>query len=96
MSLKPHGIMFASFKYGEGRRQDADGRIFYDLNEKTILPYLSPLFDPIEIWTSLDSRQGQQQVWLNILAKKKSKCPRRLKWLSSDQVFLPGSFIYLF
>ena len=70
-SLKPNGIVYASFKYGEGRRKGGDGRIFYDMNEKTIVPYLRPLFEPIHIWVAADSRSGQgHPPWLAILAKK--------------------------
>lgn len=54
-SLKTHGIMFVSFKYGEGRRQDIDGRIFYDLNETTFLPYYIPSLIRLKFGMTLSS-----------------------------------------
>ena len=72
LSLKPEGILYATFKYGHGCRE-ADGRIFYDMNELSILPYLQPHFVPIEIWAIPDNRSiapSPHQAWLNILVQK--------------------------
>lgn len=73
MSLKPDGILFASFKHGYGRR-DVDNRTFYDMNENAILPYLEPLFTPLEIWNTPDDRgiaQSPTKAWLNVLMRKR-------------------------
>jgi SAM-dependent methyltransferase len=72
LALKPESILYATFKYGHGCRE-VDGRVFYDMNEQSILPYLQPHFVPIEIWDTPDNRSvapSPHQAWLNILAQK--------------------------
>jgi len=71
-ALKPSGILYATFKYGDACR-NMDGRTFYDMNETSILPFISPLFAPLEIWITADLRslaQSPDKAWLNILVKK--------------------------
>lgn len=71
-ALKPSGILFASFKYGEGRRE-ADNRIFYDMTECSIEPYLRNLFTPLETWVQVDNGQkapSPSRAWLNIITRK--------------------------
>lgn len=70
-SIKPGGIFYASFKYGDTHRA-VDERDFYDQNEETIAPYLEGLFAPISIWESADTRvqaASPRQSWLNILCR---------------------------
>jgi SAM-dependent methyltransferase len=72
ISLKIGGILYATFKYGHGRRE-ADNRIFYDMDEQSVIPYIQPLFTPIEIWATPDNRSvapSPHQAWLNILVRK--------------------------
>lgn len=74
LSLKKEGILYASFKYGHDSREAPDGRIFYDMNEHSILSYIEQRFVPIEIWKTPDKRSSApspDQAWLRILAKKK-------------------------
>ena len=66
-SLKPDGVLYMSFKYGEfsGER---DGRWFTDLE---VLP--DTLYGPLiqETWISLDVREGTKtQKWYNVISKK--------------------------
>ena len=71
-ALKNEGILFASFKYGNGLRE-ADNRLFSDMNEETILPYLEGLFLPLEIWKSSDTRSQKaaspNKAWLNVICR---------------------------
>lgn len=71
-ALKPSGIFYASFKYGDVERKEGE-RQFFDLNEEVIAPHLENLFSPIEIWESEDNRSVQapspRKSWLNILCK---------------------------
>jgi SAM-dependent methyltransferase len=72
ISLKMGGILYATFKYGHGRRE-ADKRIFYDMDEQSVISYIQPLFTPIEIWATPDNRSvapSPHQAWLNILVRK--------------------------
>lgn len=72
-ALRPSGILFASFKYGDSMRQ-VEERSFFDMNETSIKPYLEGLFTPLEIWKSADSRSSvaasPDKSWLNIIAKR--------------------------
>ena len=71
-ALKPSGIFYASFKYGDSLR-NVDEREFFDMNKTSIQPYLEGLFEPISIWESADTRSSRapspRKSWLNILCK---------------------------
>lgn len=73
-ALKPDGVFYASYKYGENK-MTVEGREFFNMTETTILPYLQDLFEIIEIWKSDDTRSrvapSADKSWLNILVKKK-------------------------
>lgn len=70
-SLKPEGMMYASFKYGdfEGER---GGRYFVDLKEDTVTKLFTDVGLKIEkMWITGDARPGRgDEKWINILAKK--------------------------
>lgn len=72
-SLLPSGILYASFKYGTCMRKSSD-RVFFDMNETTIKPYLKGLFYPLEMWKSEDVRSqvapSPDKSWLNFIAKR--------------------------
>ena len=72
-ALKPNGIFFACFKHGNGRRIVED-RVFYDMDEKIILPYVKGLFHVIENWQSPDNiskiAPSSSKTWLNMLCQK--------------------------
>ena len=73
-SLKPSGIFFASYKYGETHMPTLE-RDFYNMNESMVLPYFEGLFDVLEIWTEKDTRSkkspSQDAMILNFIARKK-------------------------
>lgn len=71
-ALKPGGVWYVSFKYGEGERE-VDGRRFTDRDEASLRRMLA-LVQEIEIkslWTTLDKRPGRDEVWLNGVLQKK-------------------------
>lgn len=74
-ALLPSGILFASFKYGTSMRRTED-RIFFDMDEASIEPYLKGLFVPLEIWKSADTRSAvapsPDKSWLNFIARRVS------------------------
>lgn len=70
-ALKPQGILYASFKYGEfeGER---NGRYFHDLKEeKAKKLFSSSGFKVINMWITGDVREGRgDELWLNIVCEK--------------------------
>ena len=70
-SLNLSGTLYASFKYGNGERNEG-GRHFTDLNEvrlKDLLIEVSQL-DLLESWVTGDQRTDRSQQWLNFTCKK--------------------------
>ena len=70
-ALKPEGILYVSFKYGdyEGTR---NGRYFIDLTEKAMAGILSevPGLNILETWITGDVREGRaSELWLNMILK---------------------------
>lgn len=72
-ALHLDGILYASFKYGTSMRK-TEGRFFYDMDESSIRPYLKGLFNPLEIWKSVDTRSqvapSPDKSWLNVIARR--------------------------
>jgi SAM-dependent methyltransferase len=72
-ALKPGGIFYGSYKYGEGH-MSVKGREFYNMNEETVLPYLEDLFEVIEICQTEDTRSqvapSPDNAWLNFIVRK--------------------------
>jgi SAM-dependent methyltransferase len=71
-ALKPGGILYASFKYGDfsGER---NGRTFTDLDEKCFSELLKEIqgLKIIETWITVDQRKERvEEKWLNALLKK--------------------------
>ncbi|WP_180010045.1 bifunctional 2-polyprenyl-6-hydroxyphenol methylase/3-demethylubiquinol 3-O-methyltransferase UbiG [Acinetobacter sp. YH16055] len=70
-TLKPDGVLYMSFKYGDSDREK-DGRAFTDLNEEQA-EALRNQFDDVEQikqWMTVDQRPDRQEKWLNLLWKK--------------------------
>ncbi|MDP1371840.1 class I SAM-dependent methyltransferase [Acinetobacter lwoffii] len=70
-ALKPNGVLYMSFKYGNGDRQK-DGRQFTDLDEEQA-EALRKQFDyvqKIKQWITEDKRPERQEYWLNLIWKK--------------------------
>lgn len=70
-ALKPHGVLYGSFKYGEGEVQ-RDGRTFTNQTETTLANLMTtvPSLIPIEFWISRDVRPGRADQWLNFLCQR--------------------------
>ena len=72
-ALKPRGIFYASFKYGdfEGER---NGRYFTDLTEERLIKLFKPIenFEIIETFVTKDVRKGREEEhWLNMIGIKR-------------------------
>ena len=72
-SLKPNGVFYASYKYGDSYMETSD-RDFYNMNENKVLHYFSGLFDVIELWQKKDNRSkvapSPEGMWLNFIVRK--------------------------
>jgi SAM-dependent methyltransferase len=77
-ALKPQGVIYASFKYGQGER-DHNGRRFTDLNEAGLAALLQAVhcLDELETWVTTDLRPGREtESWLNtVLVAGARPCP---------------------
>lgn len=73
--LAPGGVVYASYKLGEGERVDALGRPFTDATEQRLRAWLTPLpgVTQVRTWVNADQRQGESQTWLNALIQRESK-----------------------
>jgi SAM-dependent methyltransferase len=70
-ALKPNGVLYMSFKYGDSDREK-DGRAFTDLNEEQA-EALREQFEYVQQlnhWITIDQRPDRQEKWLNLLWKK--------------------------
>lgn len=73
MALKAGGVMYASFKDGEGETI-RDGRLFNDYDERSLRDLLQshPDLVPLEVWRTTDLRPDRNDVtWLNVLLRKR-------------------------
>lgn len=71
IGLKPNGLLYMSFKYGNTDREK-EGRQFTDLDEHQAEALLKK-FDyvrQIQQWITVDQRPDRQEKWLNLLWKK--------------------------
>jgi SAM-dependent methyltransferase len=70
-SLKPGGVFYCSFKYGEFEGERG-GRYFIDMNENRFINLTEELCcEIVEMWITTDVRPNlQEQKWLNIILKK--------------------------
>lgn len=71
-ALKPDGVIYASFKYGdfEGER---NGRYFTCLTEESLAELLAdvPALGHCQTWVSSDVREGRgDELWLNCLISR--------------------------
>ena len=70
-ALKPGGVVYTSFKYGEfeGER---NGRYFTDMTEEKVERLLEEVavFGVIEQWVTKDVRPGREEErWVNLLLR---------------------------
>ena len=70
-ALKENGILYASFKYGEGERREGE-RFFRDYQEESLKKLMREChLDMIELFISHDVRQERRaKRWVNVLARK--------------------------
>ena len=70
-ALKPGGVWYVSFKYGDSEREK-DGRRFTDMNEAGLGAVLNgiPDIQVVELWTTQDKRPERDEVWLNSILQK--------------------------
>ena len=81
-TLTDEGVMYLSFKYGEGERLD-EGRFFCDMDEarwKTIVTKMPQVIE-YDVWLSADKRANCKDAWFNVMIRKKynhtKSCARR-------------------
>ena len=70
-AMKPNGVLYMSFKYGDSDREK-EGRQFTDLNEEQA-ENLREQFEHVQQlnqWITIDQRPDRQEKWLNLLWKK--------------------------
>jgi SAM-dependent methyltransferase len=72
-ALKPKGVLYCSYKYGEGEVEKG-GRRFSNFNETDFKSFIktTKLFETKQLWKTTDQRpnRGREQ-WLNALVTKK-------------------------
>ena len=76
-ALVPGGVMYASFKYGHGERED-QGRHFTDLDEAGLSELLDRAanLQPLDVWITADQRPGREnERWLNALLRRSDSAP---------------------
>ncbi len=71
-ALKPSGVWYASFKYGDSQRKK-DGRSFTDINEQRLSKLVSSLsnIDISSTWITKDNRPDRSEKWLNAILVKR-------------------------
>lgn len=70
-ALKPKGVIYASFKYGDGKVVKGE-RTFSNLTEATAQKlFIEAGFEVVECEISQDVREGRRdEKWVNVIAKK--------------------------
>jgi len=70
-ALKPGGVWYVSFKYGDSEREKG-GRHFSDLTEAGLNALVAQLagIRVQSMWTTQDKRPDRSETWLNALLRK--------------------------
>jgi len=70
-SLNDQGIIYMSFKYGEGERS-VDGRDFTDMTEEKLSNLIKQVnnLEKLKVWKNKDVRPEKSEIWLNAIYKK--------------------------
>ena len=89
-ALKPGGVFYLSFKYGESERQHG-GRHFTDANESRLAAWLTGIPDIVssETWITEDQRPDRSERWLNALLFRAPVPHEKLIIGGRDHPFLP-------
>jgi SAM-dependent methyltransferase len=73
-ALKDHGVIYMSFKLGNGERIDEMGRFFTDMNKHTISQLVEnePRLNLAEVWiTNGEDTLSGKEIWLNAIVVRK-------------------------
>ena len=72
-TLTDDGVMYLSFKYGEGERIDNE-RFFCNMNESRWITIVVNIPQVIEydIWLSADKRADCKDAWFNVMIKREN------------------------
>jgi superfamily II DNA or RNA helicase/HKD family nuclease/SOS-response transcriptional repressor LexA/protein-L-isoaspartate O-methyltransferase len=87
-ALKPNGVLYVSFKLGEGERSHGE-RHFTDVTDDRLAQWMGEqegLFQT-EIWITSDRRPGRDEQWVNGLFRKSA--PSHKVITGGDDPFLP-------
>lgn len=89
-ALKPGGVFYLSFKYGEGARHHG-GRHFTDATEKRLAEWLRaiPDIESTKTWITEDQRPGRTERWLNALLRRAPVTSHKLIIGGRNHPFLP-------
>lgn len=70
-ALKPGGVWYVSFKYGNGERVQGERR-FTDLDEEGLRALVKavPGMEIASLWATQDNRPDRDETWLNGLLRK--------------------------
>lgn len=70
-ALKENGVLYVSFKYGDGEREK-DGRFFNDYNEENVTELLNETgVQVLECFVTGDVRSGRgDEMWVNAIGRK--------------------------
>jgi len=70
-ALKPGGVWYVSFKYGNGERVQGERR-FTDLDEEGLQELLKavPGMEIASLWATQDNRPDRDETWLNGILRK--------------------------
>ena len=68
--LRPTGILYASFKYGN-RERKKEGRFFCDINEQRwqLIEEQLDSAKALKLWQTVDNRMDKRDIWWNVLLK---------------------------
>jgi len=71
-ALKPGGVWYVSFKYGDGERE-VDGRRFTDMDEVKLHVLMQDVagIKITELRLTRDNRPGRDEIWLNSVLRKR-------------------------
>ncbi len=70
-ALKPSGVMYMSYKYGD-YEGDRDGRFFNDMTEEKFAGVFAGIdgLSLVEEWYSEDVRRGKDVKWYNVILRR--------------------------
>jgi SAM-dependent methyltransferase len=71
-ALKPGGIWYLSFKYGDGERIASDGRQFWDFIPETLEAFLlrHEELSVVELWTNHNCQSDTSNHWVNAVVRR--------------------------